>query len=64
MTELGREMGLKEMTGFVRPRSDFMPGGAALTRPTLFPRLNWSNQFNQSSRFTIPLFPLTKPLPP
>ena len=25
MTELGREMGLKEMTGFVRPRSDRPP---------------------------------------
>jgi ribosome-associated protein len=25
MTELGREMGLKEMTGFVRPRSDISP---------------------------------------
>ena len=29
MTELGREMGLKEMTGFVRPRSDRPPAAAA-----------------------------------
>lgn len=33
MTELGREMGLKEMTGFVRRRSDFMP--VALRLPGL-----------------------------